>query len=61
MRVGHVKFSEVSLQHRGRGLLGLQGWHLLLKAEDPAQQRDGKSLGIRKIRQPSKSAAFIVS
>lgn len=41
--VGHVKLGEVSLQHRGRGLLGLQGGHLLLKAQDPARQKDTKT------------------
>ena len=37
--VGHIKFCEVRLQHWGRGLLSLKDGHLLLKAQDPAQER----------------------
>lgn len=37
MGVGHVKFSQVCFQHRGRGLLGLKNGHFLLKAKDPSQ------------------------
>lgn len=35
MRVLHVKLGEVSLQQRGRGLLGLQGGVLPLEMQDP--------------------------
>lgn len=57
MRVGHVEFSEVSLQHGGRRLLGLQGWHLLLKAQDSAGWRDS---GMRRGDRDS-SRGFIVA
>lgn len=56
VRVGHVKFSEVGLQHGGRRLLGLQGWHLLLKAQDSARWRDS---GMRRGGRDSRN--FIVA
>lgn len=48
--VGHIKLCEVRLQHWGRRLLGLQGGHLLLKAQDPVQKWDGKTVGWGEVR-----------